>query len=68
MFAGVSSSSRATCPNTEMCRRDRDGTVKSDRSIVALHHFKLGRTIRFQAAVSDTSDITSTSAHCPSYD
>ena len=23
MFAGVSSSSRATCPNTEMCRRDR---------------------------------------------
>jgi len=32
-----------------------DGTVKSDRSFVALHHFGLGRTIGFQAAVSDTS-------------
>jgi len=29
--------------------------VKSDRSAVVLHHFGLGRTIRFQAAVSDTS-------------
>jgi len=51
MFAGVMSSSRATFPNTEI----GDGTVKSDRSVVVLHHFRLGRTIRFQAAVSDTS-------------
>ena len=29
--------------------------MKSDRSAVVLHHFGLGRTIRFQAAVSDTS-------------
>ena len=29
--------------------------MKSDRSIVVLHHFGLGRTVRFQAAVSDTS-------------
>jgi len=29
--------------------------VKSDRSVVVLHHFGLGRTIGFQAAVSDTS-------------
>ena len=55
MFAGVTSSSRVTCPNTEMRRRDRRWTVKSDRSFVALHHFGLGRTIGFQAAVSDTS-------------
>ena len=32
-----------------------DGTVKSDRSVVVLHYFGLGRTIRFQAALSDTS-------------
>ena len=32
-----------------------DGTVKLDRSVVVLHHFGLGRTIGFQAAVSDTS-------------
>jgi len=32
-----------------------DGTVKSDRSAEVLHHFGLGRTIGFQAAVSDTS-------------
>ena len=32
-----------------------DGIVKSDRSVVVLHHFGLGHTIRFQAAVSDTS-------------
>ena len=32
-----------------------DGTVKSDRSVVVLHHFGLGHTIGFQAAVSDTS-------------
>ena len=31
-------------------------TVKSDRSAEVLHHFGLGRTIGFQAAVSDTSD------------
>jgi len=30
--------------------------VKSDRSTEVLHHFGLGRTIGFQAAVSDTSD------------
>jgi len=30
--------------------------VKSDRSAEVLHHFGLGRTIGFQAAVSDTSD------------
>jgi len=29
--------------------------VKSDRSAEVLHHFGLGRTIAFQAAVSDTS-------------
>jgi len=57
MFAGVTSSSRATCPNTEMRRRDRRRTVKSDRSLVVLHHFGLGRTIGFQAAVSDTSEV-----------
>jgi len=28
-----------------------DGTVKSDRSAEVLHHFGLGRTIGFQAAV-----------------
>ena len=33
-----------------------NGTVKSDWSIVVLHHFGLGRSIGFQAAVSDTSD------------
>jgi len=36
--------------------------MKSDRSLVVLHHFGLGRTIRtngFQAAVSDTSSILS---------
>jgi len=32
-----------------------DETVKSDQSVVLLHHFGLGRTIGFQAAVSDTS-------------
>ena len=32
-----------------------DGTVKSDRSAEVLHHFGLGRTIGFEAAVSDTS-------------
>jgi len=32
-----------------------DGTVKSDQTVVALHHFGLGRTIRFQAVVSETS-------------
>jgi len=33
MFAGVTSSSRATCPNTEMRRRDRrwDSEVRPDR-------------------------------------
>ena len=29
--------------------------MKSDRSVVVLHHFGLGRTIGFEAAVSDTS-------------
>ena len=33
-----------------------DGTVKSDQSIIVLHHFGLGHTIGFQAAVSDISD------------
>ena len=32
-----------------------DGTLKSDWPIVVLHHIGLGITIRFQAAVSDTS-------------
>jgi len=36
----------------QMCN---DGTVKSDLSVVVLHYFGLGRTIGFQAAVSDTS-------------
>ena len=30
--------------------------MKSDRSAEVLHHFGLGRTIGFQASVSDTSD------------
>ena len=59
MFAGVLSSSRATCPNTE---RYVDGigdeTVKSDRSVVVTHHFGLGRTIGFQAAVSSPTRNT----------
>jgi len=56
MFSGVSLSSRATCPNPEVSRRDRrwDNEVRAVRCIV-LHHFGLGRIIRFQAAVSDTS-------------
>ena len=29
--------------------------MKSDRSVVVLHYFGLGRTIGFQAAVSDTT-------------
>jgi len=29
--------------------------VKSDRSVVVLHHLGLGRTIGFQAAVANTS-------------
>ena len=33
-----------------------DGIVKSDRSVVVLHHFGLSRTIGFQAAVSHTFD------------
>jgi len=55
MFAGVPSSSRATYANTEMRRRDRrwDSEVRPVRCI--LHHFGLGRTIGFQAAVPDTS-------------
>jgi len=42
MFAGVLSSSRATCPNTEMCRRDR----RWDCDILLLHPFNgpLSRT------------------------
>ena len=58
MFAGVTSSSRATCPNTEMRRRDRrwDCEVRPVRCSSLHHHFGLGRTIGFQAAVSDTSD------------
>jgi len=57
MFAGVTSSSRATCPNTEMRRRDKrwDCEVRPVRCSSLLHHFGLGRTIGFQAAVSDTS-------------
>ena len=31
-----------------------DGTVKSDRSIVVLHHFKLGHTIRFQTLLAES--------------
>ena len=51
MFAGVSSSSRATCPNTEMRRRDKRWDNDSGQSVVVLHHFGLGRTIIFQALV-----------------
>jgi len=40
-FAGVSSSSRDTWLSTEMRRRDRRWTLKSDRSVVVLHHFGL---------------------------
>jgi len=54
MFAGVTSSSRyAQIPRC--VDGIGDGTVKSDRSVVVLRNFGLGRTIGFQAAVSDTS-------------
>jgi len=46
MFAGVSSSSQATRPNTEMRRRN----WRWDSEV------RLSRTIGFQAAVLDTSD------------
>jgi len=57
MFACVTSSNRAMCPNTEMSRRDRrrDSEVRPVYCSSLLHHFGLGRTIGFQAAVSDTS-------------
>ena len=61
MFAGVSSSSRATCPNQKCVDEIGDGTVKADRSAEVLQHFsssfqtRLDRTIGFQAAVSDNS-------------
>ena len=42
------------CHNAQIQMCD-DGMVKSDLSIVVLHYFGLGRTIGFQAAVSDTS-------------
>ena len=53
MFAGVSSSSRATCPNTELRRRDRrwDSEVRPVRWSI-LHLFGLGRWIGFQAVPS----------------
>ena len=53
MFAGVSSSSRATCPNTEMRRRERRWDSEVRPVVVVLHYFGLGHTIGFQAAVSD---------------
>ena len=55
MFAGVSSSSRATCPNTEMRRRDRrwDSEIRPVR--FSTSSFGLGRTVGFQAAVSDAN-------------
>ena len=39
MFAGVTSSNRATCPNTEMCRRDRtrDSEVRPVRCSTSFH-------------------------------
>ena len=47
MFAGVSSSSRATCPNQKCVDEIGDGTVKADRSAevsyfnISVHHFRL---------------------------
>jgi len=55
MIAGVSSSSRATCQNTEVRGGTGDGTVKSEPVRCTVHHFVLGRIIGFEAAVSYTS-------------
>ena len=41
-----------------------DGTVKSDRSVVVLHHFGLGRTIGFQAETQEQWNGTSQSPVC----
>jgi len=40
--AGVSSSGQATCPKEKCVGETGDGTVKSDQSIVVLHHYRLG--------------------------
>ena len=55
MFAGVTSSNRATCPNTEMCRRDRtrDSEVRPVRCSTS--SFRARSYHRIPAAVSDTS-------------
>jgi len=55
MFAGVSSTVEPRAQIPKCVDGIGDGIVKSDRSVVVLHHFGLGRTIGFQAAVSDTS-------------
>ena len=55
MFAGVSSTVEPHAQIPKCVDGIGDGIVKSDRSVVVLHHFGLGRTIGFQAAVSDTS-------------
>jgi len=46
MFAGVSSSSRATCPIPRCVDGIGDGTVKSERSVVVLHHRSYHSTTR----------------------
>ena len=55
MFAGVSSSSGAMCPNTEMRRQDRrwDSEVRPVRCSTS--SFRTRSYVGFQAAVSDTS-------------
>jgi len=57
MFAGVSSSSPATCPNTQMCRRDRRWDSEVRRVCCILHHFKLDRTIGFQAVFASVTTV-----------
>ena len=55
---------RATRHNIrQLVIRIGDGTVKSDRSVVVLHHFGLGRTIGFQAALKTLLVKASRSSH-----
>jgi len=55
---------RATRHNIrQLVIRIGDGTVKSDRSVVVLHHFGLGRTIGFQAALKTLLVEASRSSH-----
>ena len=56
MFAGVTSS-RATCPNTEMRRRDRRrDSAKSDRSVVVGLYFIISDSV----VPSDSKQLSQT--------